>query len=248
MAKMIVVDSEERERIREALKRYKEVHGVGDVALAERMVYLLDPQDQRYLKWKSLQRFLTGKHRTEDETVLRYKKFLQRTPPTDFAEQAGTLIAAKMLYPVNYKAKPVSAYQGRYEMHLRPYGAEGDKAEIQEIPARQWILYPSRDPRFLQIITVRLRPPEKGEGDDPIPEILSGGGLFMRCGMRQYLAMSAGFADAWFTLLTESARDPLTLEGALISTNSSGESAPPVYRLQLVQLQGVKEQEDESAE
>lgn len=248
MARMIVVDNEERERIREALKRYKEAYGVGDPALAEHMGYLLDPQDRRYLKWKSLQRFLAGKHHTEDETVWRYKKFLQRVPPTDFAEQAGTLIAAKMLYPVNIKDKPVSAYQGRYDMHLRPYGADDEMAGSDQVQSRQWVFYPSRDPRFLQIITVGFRPPTDDEGNDPVPEMLSAGGLFMRCGIHQYLAMSAGFADAWFTLLAETGRDPLPLEGALISTNSSGESVAPVYTLRLVQLQDPEEEENTSIE
>jgi hypothetical protein len=125
MATLPVVDDHERNRIREALVRYKRAQGdIGDPELHQRMMYVLKCLDAQ-LPLSTLQRFLRGKHRTADAMVRKYKAFLSQVPDVSGFEKLGeslvTFFAHEAINNVFQKPDPrvASRYARKYRVYLR---------------------------------------------------------------------------------------------------------------------------------
>ena len=93
MKKMPVVDKQERERIRRGLLNYRRAHNIGAPELQQRMLYQLYKGERRKFEHtialSTLQRFLKGKRRTGDRTVLRYAEFLSLAEPPEIDDDLG---------------------------------------------------------------------------------------------------------------------------------------------------------------
>jgi len=236
MPNLIIIDETERQRIREALKSYKRLHGkIGDPALQERMKMILGVREEQ-LSLSTLQRFLRGKGRTDDFMVRRYQKFLELVAPLSFADDLGKTLGNVMVYPVNFRPD-VAPFEGRYEMTVRASGADGAK-EADE-PARGLILTPTQNPQFLKSIFYIARAPERGAGGEPAYEY-TGSGAFVPCGIAQFLLASARFANASFALLTQTESDPVVLQGTMIATAYPGEPPKSGYEMSLKMVHGVR--------
>lgn len=236
MSKVPIIDDAEREVIRRRLNRYREAHGnMGVPKLYECMLFALDYPDHYYLDLKSLQRFLRDDHRTSDEKVVRYRKFLERENAGGevgkFAAALGQLLVSRRLVPEFVTPKmreaiiegelyylvdeqvPFDEYYWRRPLsgyHGRyeidlPDGA-GDNAE-EVAPKRHMLLLPTDDENSLKAVT--LSPMEFDGAPD-------GGGfyhvdmfdaLFMKAGFGQFVMISAGHADMAFTVFTETGEE-----------------------------------------
>lgn len=128
MAELPVVDDEERERLRAAFKRYKKQHGrIGDPALLERIKYKL-PHYEGSLS--TLQRFMRGRHRTDDYDVRRYREFLQQVAPPPVGDKLGEALA-KFLAPDDDDDGALKALPGVYSTTIRPWIGTSTAAGIQ---------------------------------------------------------------------------------------------------------------------
>jgi hypothetical protein len=239
MPELPVVDKAERERVRHGLKEYKELHGgIGDPELQQRIMYSLGCSDSA-VPLSTLQRFIKGSHRTDDLMVRRYAKFLSIVAPPGLADEVGAAISACMLYPVNRTPKPAIEYQGRYELAVHSYGKVASEAG-QASRAFGCLMLPARDPRFLTVRTWEIAKPSDDQSGEPIIEYRMGSGLFMPCGLEQYLIMSVAFANAWCSFLTAIDDDPIILQGVMLQTGAPERPSEPAYELRLTQIDGPK--------
>lgn len=150
MGKLHVVDKAERESIRHALKRYKEMHGgIGDPELQQRISLALD-LDSSGVPLATLQRFLRGKGRTEDLMVRRYQKFLSIVAPPASADEVGTALAAFLR--VNRREEGwISHLGGYYRAYVRPYtpledpSPAGDSGDLKANAAKVYASYHARE-------------------------------------------------------------------------------------------------------
>ena len=237
MAELPVVDKEERERIRNGFKRYKEQHGgIGDPELHQRIMFTLGLLDAQ-VPLSTLQRFVRGTHRTDDIMVRRYAKFLSIVAPPGFAGEVGAAITKHMLYPVNLMPKPAIEYRGRYDLVVYPHGKVASEVDPAS-RALGCLMLPARDPRFLTVHTFTISKPVSDQSGEPIIEYSMGSGLFMPCGLEQYLIMSVAFANAWCSLLTEIDDNPIALQGVMLQTRAPGQPSEPAYELRLTQIDG----------
>lgn len=77
-----VFDEESRARIRKGLEAYREQHGVGTPTLQSRIAEAIGDNDKvERVPLKTLQRFLEGKHRTDDAFVKHCETFLLAVAP-----------------------------------------------------------------------------------------------------------------------------------------------------------------------
>lgn len=125
MAKLPVLGDHERDRVREALKRYKHAQGnIGDPELHQRMMHVLKCLDE-HLPLSTLQRFLKGTHRTADRMVLKYKAFLDQVPQVSTYEKMGEALVSFFAHEgfLNVLQKPdpeiASRFVRRYRVYLR---------------------------------------------------------------------------------------------------------------------------------
>ena len=178
MAKLPVIDNAEREDIRARLKRYMEQHGIGAPRLFERMDYALDGIDKHYVDLRSLQRFLRNEVRTDDEKVIRYRRFLALVAPDITAHGAGSgepsfedifaeTVRKRTILPTAVSSaddpdrlvpmaeltgrKPLEAYEGRYAVTERSYSTEPVSDAAANV---HWLLMPRPDGKSLQIFTL----------------------------------------------------------------------------------------------
>lgn len=94
MRKPLAIDESERARVRAALERYKSEHGgIGNPELQARMVTFLECDDSE-VPLSTLQRFMRGTHRTSDEMIQRYQKFLSEASTSPPYETMGEAIVA----------------------------------------------------------------------------------------------------------------------------------------------------------
>lgn len=175
MAKLPVVDKSERDEIRAQLRTYMDRHQIGAPRLFERMSFTLERIDQPYIDLRSIQRFLRDEVRTDDEKVIRYRRFLTIAapeivaPPADsdvpsLADVFADVVKKRRVQPVAVTSaddpdrqipfseltsrKPLADYEGRFVVNERPFGT--DLAE--ETPAgMHWVLLPDPDGKFLRI-------------------------------------------------------------------------------------------------
>jgi hypothetical protein len=99
-------------------------------------------------------------------------------------------------------------------------------------------MLPARDPAFLSVWTFAMKRDPDNPSAEPVIEHATGSGLFVPCGIQQYLAMNVAFANLWCSLLTEIDDDPITLQGMLLQTTSPGQDSQPAYELRLTQVDG----------
>lgn len=175
MPKLPVVDKSERDEIRRQLRIYMDRHQIGAPRLFERMSFTLERIDQPYIDLRSIQRFMRDEVRTDDEKVIRYRRFLSIAapeivaPPADadvpsLADVFADVVKKRTVQPVAVTSaddpdrqipvseltsrKSLADYEGRFVVSERPFGT--DLAE--DAPAgMHWVLLPDPDGKFLRI-------------------------------------------------------------------------------------------------
>lgn len=150
-------------------------HQIGAPRLFERMSFTLERIDQSYIDLRSIQRFLRNEVRTDDEKVIRYRRFLSIAAPEivapsgtadvpSLADVFADVVKKRTVQPVAVTSaddpdrqipfseltncKSLTDYEGRFVVSERPFGT--DLAE--EAPAdMHWVLLPDPDGKFLKI-------------------------------------------------------------------------------------------------
>lgn len=195
MAKLPVVDKRERDEIRAHLKTYMDRHKIGAPRLQERMSFTLEGIDQPYIDRRSIQRFLRDEVRTEDEKVIRYRRFLTIAAPEIIAPQAATeihslanvfsdVVKKRTVLPVAVESedepdrfvplaeltgrKALADYEGRYVVGERPYGS--DLAEDSPV-GMHWVLLPDPEGEFLRVFILAEMRAEGMDAPPPGEEI-----------------------------------------------------------------------------
>ena len=184
MRKIPVVDDDERERIRERLRDYQDRHGIGAPRLQERMSFALDGIDQSYIDLRSLQRFLKATHRTADEKVLRYRKFLSIEARGE-SEPDFVMIVRKMIersarsdaplfsgpdFQGNRLAEAdneIAPYQGRYRLWAQGYCRDRNADSFQSEEHLFFILLPSSYGPYMKISTEIMGVDEQRLAESP---------------------------------------------------------------------------------
>jgi hypothetical protein len=223
LAMLQAIDEAERERIRHALKRYKALHGsIGDPLLCER----IEEAIKLPVRLSTLQRFLKGKHRTDDIAVHRLRKFLTMVAPPAAEDDLGK--ALSNFLPFQRKnADAHAAMAGIYTTRTQPHaGLPGGRnphfptwsTDLGCRPActMNWSrieLRPDTDPIFLRATELVFDPELKHPGKLQFTAGLGNTGLFVPIGYAEYLMMVRSFIDARIYLLTRQPGDPLTLRG-----------------------------------
>lgn len=260
MAKLNVVDDDERAYIRTRLQEYQKSHRIGAPRLQLRMSYVLDKIDQHYVDLRSLQRFIRDEGRTDDEKVIRYRKFLNLDAPSGFEDEIAKLIKGKMVFPTSVVVetagtedtipldeftgrRDINAYEGRYSVSVAPYGSdkfEVDRDAIAE--SAHWVLFPSTDGLFLKIISLVAVEGENDESGEQQYEPRSIGGLVMKFGLAELLMIDIGFSGGKFALFKDVSKErgghSLILEGPALSTIIPWENQKPVQTVRLTKIAG----------
>src|SRR6056297_1203723 len=151
MAKLPVVEKSERDEIRAQLRTYMDRHQIGAPRLFERMSFTLERIDQSYIDLRSIQRFLRDEVRTDDEKVIRYRRFLAIAAP-EIVAPSGTVdvpsladifadvVKKRTVQPVAVTSvddperqipfseltnrKSLTDYEGRFVVSERPFGTD----------------------------------------------------------------------------------------------------------------------------
>lgn len=113
-ARKSAFDHGDRERIRAALFRYMEEHGIGVPTLIAHMAKAVK-REARYIPQKTLQRFLAGEMRTNDASVSIFHEFARTLPPAK--DELGELALA-----LGGFFKPASASGGPLQSAPLPPG------------------------------------------------------------------------------------------------------------------------------
>lgn len=223
MPKLNVYDEEQRERIRARLNEYRARHDIGVPTLYQRMIGHLEKRDWRYLDQRSLQRFLNGTHRTSDEKVHRYAKFLDRAAPPSFADSIGAALdvftaeahagmpaqdtsgalvprgaqTGRDLYNV---ARDLREYAGRYALS---FAADEEPERFHRSKDVIWELTGTGNPHVLRIITYKLA----AERDDD-PRLLryeeqQQAGFLMRIGVSEFAVVNIGLRGGATAMLRD---------------------------------------------
>lgn len=268
MAKLPVVPDYEREAIRGQLQAYKDRHRIGVPRLQERMEYALDPVDKRYVDRRSLQRFLTGEGRTDDEKVLRYRKFLriERDPnPLDAIVESLFKHNDEFLKPFGRTdADPwtghrlaISAYEGRYAHTRRPYGTEHKTSNDNYHTCLYYVFLPSECGRYLKFYPVYsfnpLNDPSDGlesrlQSKDEADGLIKG--LLMALSPYDFLMIDwTGTEFAMLRNISTAEGRPIILEGPQIVPIEDGTlSDDPVRMLRLERIAGPETEPPEEPE
>ncbi len=255
MAKLPIVDDQERQVIRAQLKMYQEKHGnIGVPTLHQCMLFVLDVPDHHYVDFKSLQRFMSDQGRTTDEKVIRYRKFLERLAPEDapksFAVELGRLFAGNMLVPeyislnrkeeidgqvrfIPEKAVPFFEYYWRHSLdkYQGRYELSYDGAASESFGFNQHLLLlTTPDERYLRALRLVPIIPDgldaaKVDPADVTYDLGSGEALFMKCGYGQFALVSAAYADMSFMLFAEV--DEQADSQPLVLTGAALQTQPP---------------------
>ncbi|MFB9151656.1 hypothetical protein [Roseovarius ramblicola] len=266
MPKLPVVENVEREKIRAQLKRYMKQHGIGAPRLYERMSYVLDRSDNPYVDLRSLQRFLRNEVRTDDEKVIRYRRFLsiaapapKPTPAAIFAE----LIRQNTLLPTDASImdatdkrfslgevtgrRPLSEYVGRYAVSVGNYGEEPDYGDVGPNAEKHIVCLPDPSGMFLLVTTLARSMSTETSPDDPnysAYTIVSVNALMVPMGSADLLIVELdGLGDGGsFTLFRDiSLSQPdgrTTLEGVCLYTIGALARCPNVCTERLTRIDG----------
>lgn len=227
-AELSAYDEQERERIRTALKRYKELHGIGDVKLRKQ----IETAVKLSVQLKTLQRFLAGKHRTDDVPVHRFRLFLQKVAPPPPADELAKAFSRFLPLSIGLAWKGgMGALAGTYRAATRPY--EGGKvipmprirsqsASIEgfRTSCARFTLTKSGNPGFLRVTQFDMAPKE-GE-EQPLEELAPFGsaGFLMPFGKSEAVMMTRGYYEASLFMLKRIVTDPNVLRG--YAFNSEG--------------------------
>ncbi|WOS62030.1 hypothetical protein [Sinorhizobium fredii] len=217
MAKLATVDTQQRERIRLGLKRYKELHGIGDTILCDRMIHVLGV-DQSAVPLSTLQRFILGKYRTDDVMVRRYGRFLASVAPPPASDEFGAALS-KFISPVWVDEGWSAAFAGEYRtfVHTRktPHGGPAKfTAGCSTVRLEQ-----TADTAFLRA-TEFVIDPEEQDGKAADAPWLGNTGVFAPLGNDQYLMIVRSILEARLYLLRKVLDMPLTLHGHAVQAES----------------------------
>lgn len=133
-------DLKERARIQRALRRYMEAHRIGTPTLQLRIMEA-DARG-RELPLSTLQRFVTGSHRTSDAYVDMCRRFLESVGAPEAAPDFGAALAA---YFGDGETEPaaIEAYAGSYIVHAKPWEASNTLpyayARFESVPGKPFI-------------------------------------------------------------------------------------------------------------
>ena len=121
-------DKQEREAIQRALRRYMDEHRIGTPTLQLRIMEADEPH-RRELPLSTLQRFITGSHRTSDAYVGMCRRFLESVGERFDAPRFGSALAAFLGdLPSGEEGADLESYAGAYIIHPAedfPAGNEG---------------------------------------------------------------------------------------------------------------------------
>jgi hypothetical protein len=239
MAKLPVIDEKERHRIRLKLQAYQDRHGkIGAPDLCHRMQYMLDGRDRTYIDLRSLQRFLTGTHRTSDEKVIRYRRFLDLVAEPSVAEQVAAIFdqsidippqAVKSLEDMVVQRDPefrkdktaapprLMNYVGRYELTISPRDELQKAGRAFKRDMHECELRPTTNPKFLEFI--QFGTTSTGGADNGLKQ-LDGDGMMMWFGPGTYLLLRNSVAGGIVGLVRQLSDEPITFEGALLVSSA----------------------------
>lgn len=235
------IDDRERERVRQALKRYKDLHGLGAVKLTRLIEDTLKlPIDQ-----STLQRFLRGQHRTDDIVVHRFRLFLRRVAPPPTGDELAR--AFKTFLPLASAPKGgLRPFAGAYSSFRRPY-AQGPAPVAARLVARIGMRSAAAlwgqgfRPDFAAFTFTRGAEPgylrvsetfgEAPAGEELSPEAwdswLASSGILLPCGMGQFFMVMRSYLEARFYLLRVVSALPVALRGFVYEPGSMAQLAAP---------------------
>jgi len=241
----------EREQIRTALRRYMQHHDIEETILQQRMEQHLDRTDIPYVKKRSLQRFLAGTHRTDDDKVHRYNKFLQKVAPPPVESKVGAGLA-EFFYPAGGPARSVADYAGRYVATIRPYIGNFKKPVADDVRATlQYLMKPLRpgargsklfidlleteDTRFLRVSEARGIAADSN-GPLGILLILTSG-LFIRSSEKEFAIISRGLTNLRMGILRTNGRQPVSFKGTVLHTQLTPVDRVPAYEIDMTRVE-----------
>ena len=98
-------DEDARDRIRRALNHYKDTHGIGVPALQGRIADAVEERFADLISLKTLQRFLSDSHRTEDAFIKHCNTFLMAVAPPPVEQSFADGLAAFLLNENDARAR-----------------------------------------------------------------------------------------------------------------------------------------------
>lgn len=231
MAKLPVVDDNQRQGIREALAHYKKQHGnVGDPELQQRIMYVLGLTDAE-MPLSTLQRFMKNKVRTDDRMVRRYLAFLGKVGGEGFAEQLAAVLHDQILWPSYPPRWDILEFEGRYEFSLFDDDSEFEKGAM--------VMLPATTPHVLCVWHEYANDTPDAEADWGVvfgPRR----GAFLQSSIDHFTLAMPSMRAVTFAGLALTACDPVTLEGTELEAGYHPVQPPGSYRIRMVKTQGPR--------
>jgi len=213
------INEAERGRIRTALKAYKAAHGgIGDPVLRKHIEKTLGlPIDL-----STLQRFLRGKHRTDDIAVNRYRSFLRKVAPPPAEDTLGQ--ALREFISLSDGGKGVKGLTGKYRSLTRAYQGTAQSSKLPRIAAHDdglmgfklgcssFKLERGDAPGLL-----RVRENIKDEALDQKYALdidtFESSGFLLPCGGTEFFMVMRGFLNRRFYMLRKISEAPVVFRG-----------------------------------
>ncbi len=243
MATPTDIDDRERERIRLALARYKELRGLGAVRLTK----LIEDTLKLSVGQSTLQRFLRGQHRTDDIAVHRFRLFLRRAAPPPAGDELAR--AFKTFLPLSTPKGGLRPFAGAYSAFRRPYATGAARrdnplaaltfARAGRMITTSAIIRQGFRPDFAAYTFTRGAEPgylrvsetfgETPAGEEQSPEAwdswLASSGILLPCGMGQFFIVMRSYLEARFYLLRMVSTLPVALRGFVYEPHSMAQLA-----------------------
>lgn len=222
-------DAKERARIRRGLRGYMEQHRIGTPTLQLRIMEADEPH-RRELPLSTLQRFITGSHRTSDAYVEMCHQFLERVGAADEPELGSALAAFFGGDPDRLRAS-VAGYAGSYVVRAKSSSAA---ATLPHAYAR---FAPADDDRYLRAAETAH---DISRPDAPARRHRYEGAVVFNPPVTQILLRSCLTRQTKSYLLRDSARETsgrAIFEGAAIYADLENEIRQLDVRLELDELQ-----------
>jgi hypothetical protein len=247
MQEQVGISEAERARIRSALKHYKATHGgIGDLLLGKHIAKTIGlPIDL-----STLQRFLRGKHRTDDVAVTRYRSFLRKVAPPAGEDMLGQ--ALREFLSLTDGAKPLRGLAGKYRSLTRSFhgavqsskwrtsgqhddglkgfkmGCSAFKFERGDIPGLLRVRENIKDDTLDQKFAADI-------------DSFESSGFLLPCGAAEFFMVMRGFLDRRFYMLRKVSDAPAVFRGLAFAPQSpwqtnllpQGEGWQPAFEIVL---------------
>jgi hypothetical protein len=137
-------DQQERERVRRSLRRYMEEHRIGTPTLQLRIIEA--DARQRELPLSTLQRFITGSHRTSDAYVDMCRRFLESVGVEGETADFAAVMAGQFGGGDSKQAQELAAaFAHEYVLDASPWDTEGSGdvpyaiARFDQVPGKPYL-------------------------------------------------------------------------------------------------------------